>query len=473
MPQIVKVYGPAGTGKTTYIARTLRELMRNGWDLDQIGFFSFSRQALQAMADKLEAKTLPPWFRTFHSLGAVIHGFRYGQAITDKEVNGIVQNGLGELVNGQGNLDDYRELYLALRSLSVNTQTPFAEVAANSKLKGLLKATPRQLMQIHQFFEQYKDSTGKMTYDDMLQLDGMMLPELPIVFFDEAQDLSAAQMAIAKRLIATSEKAWVVGDPNQSIYGWAGSSHSWLEDLKADEAYILPRSYRLPKKILNLSNNVLSLMKRKMTFDPKDAEGSVNIVDHIGKVPLMQGGGRWMVLARNKYVLEPLRKHFHEQNILIEELGSTNKSISDANQFLALCQYQQALLLPSAERKGQMVNYIRKYLPEYAMTGVRRGLSIYEGTGLPPQTIEFLLEQFANFKHTRTVAVGTYHASKGLEAENLVLYLKCTRDQLHEFKRRHYGEVCALYVAITRCSQNLYLIPAKQGYPLEEILKRG
>ena len=72
---ITKVFGPPGSGKTTYLLGITEQELGNGTLPMNIGYFAFTRKAATEARDRaiqkfphLNAETDFPWFRTLHSL---------------------------------------------------------------------------------------------------------------------------------------------------------------------------------------------------------------------------------------------------------------------------------------------------------------------------------------------------------------------------------------------------------------------
>ena len=72
--------------------------------------------------------------------------------------------------------------------------------------------------------------------------------------FDEQQDASPLLDAVCRRLVSAPSVRWcyVVGDPFQAIYGFAGSSAECFLGWPVAKERIMPKSYRCPKPILEL-----------------------------------------------------------------------------------------------------------------------------------------------------------------------------------------------------------------------------
>ncbi len=84
-------------------------------------------------------------------------------------------------------------------------------------------------------------------------------PKRDFIMLDESQDLNACQTELAVSLAGNSGRILAVGDPHQSVYGFAGADHDSYYNLqKRLNAEELPLSicYRCPASVINLVNKV-------------------------------------------------------------------------------------------------------------------------------------------------------------------------------------------------------------------------
>jgi DNA helicase-2/ATP-dependent DNA helicase PcrA len=156
---------------------------------------------------------------------------------------------------------------------------------------------------------------------------------------DEAQDLNKAQYEFIKALCGDQIKSvMMVGDPNQMIYGFNGSSHDYLchrfvEDFSPKE-FVLKENYRSSKAVIYLANKlkpdsqiesdfVLDGKKQIEAFQDEEAE-SVWICEKIndliqkktdneieGEISL----GNMVIIARNRFVFLALEIQLQERKI--------------------------------------------------------------------------------------------------------------------------------------------------------------
>ena len=83
------------------------------------------------------------------------------------------------------------------------------------------------------------------------------------VLVDEYQDTNVVQLKVVTKLCRDHARVTVVGDPNQSIYGWRGASEkNWTEfntHFENHKEVFLCNNYRSAPTIVNLCNRLISL----------------------------------------------------------------------------------------------------------------------------------------------------------------------------------------------------------------------
>ncbi|MCQ3929215.1 MAG: hypothetical protein DPW16_02055 [Chloroflexi bacterium] len=105
--------------------------------------------------------------------------------------------------------------------------------------------------------------TYKVDFTDMIWLPAywnLYSRKVDWVFVDEAQDLSAAQLALIRKCLKPNSRVLAVGDPNQAIYGFAGADTRSFERVKAGIGAVeLPLSicYRCPQSHIRLAQEIV------------------------------------------------------------------------------------------------------------------------------------------------------------------------------------------------------------------------
>lgn len=456
MSQVIKVIGPPGTGKTTYIKKQLATLHEQGVPFDTIGFFSFTRQALSAMAQKLKTPRLPPWFRTFHSFGAVVQGLDVSTILLPGDQSTLLGNAEGLITLKTQHKALYRDFQMRL-NYAVNTGKTLTQHISE------LETTPfpkQDYLQLEKLQRAYQQRTGKLHFHDMLTLDfAEDLPRFKYLFIDEAQDLTNQQIKIVRRLMTHTETTWIVGDPNQSIYGWAGNSEDWLIKFPCDKQITLEKSYRMPRKIYNYSQKIASAMHSAYSFAPVGEGGSVQLIRGLNELPLLNGES-WYILARTRYYLERGAQDYLDELavpyfLLMNDTFEQEESIQA--KIKGLVAYQLGLDMEVLSPEGARA--IGQGLGHSAVEACRNKVPLISGSGLSIHNLRKLRAHMN--KPSPHVALGTYHSSKGLEADNVVVLTDCTKKQAQEWEKDPItrSELCPFYVACTRAKKKLFILP--------------
>src|SRR6185503_6709799 len=131
---------------------------------------------------------------------------------------------------------------------------------------------------VRQRYESALHACNAIDFDDLLLLTLRLFTEHPAVLqacrekfryvmVDEYQDTNAAQFRMVNLLCAQHRNLCVVGDDDQSIYGWRGAEISNLLDLEKHYGDVkiikLEQNYRSTSAILNAANAVIKNNARR------------------------------------------------------------------------------------------------------------------------------------------------------------------------------------------------------------------
>ncbi len=87
------------------------------------------------------------------------------------------------------------------------------------------------------------------------------------ILIDEYQDTNTVQYEIVKTFVKKNKRIFVVGDPDQMIYGWRGADErvilSFEKDFPNSKKIILTQNYRSTQGILNAANNLVKINKNR------------------------------------------------------------------------------------------------------------------------------------------------------------------------------------------------------------------
>ena len=123
---------------------------------------------------------------------------------------------------------------------------------------------------------------NSLDFDDLLMLPIILFKENPSVLayyqerykyilIDEYQDTNEVQYILSKMLSAKYKNICVVGDPDQSIYGFRGSNYrnilNFEKDYKNTKTILLEQNYRSTKNILGAANSIIKNNKNRKEKD--------------------------------------------------------------------------------------------------------------------------------------------------------------------------------------------------------------
>ena len=123
---------------------------------------------------------------------------------------------------------------------------------------------------------------NSVDFDDLLMLPIILFNENPdilgyyqdrfkYILVDEYQDTNEVQYVLTKMLSAKYKNICVVGDPDQSIYGFRGSNYrnilNFEKDYKNTKVILLEQNYRSTKNILGAANDVIKNNKNRKEKD--------------------------------------------------------------------------------------------------------------------------------------------------------------------------------------------------------------
>ena len=252
-PRVAVVAGP-GTGKTkTLVARVAYLMEERGVPAADITAVTFTRQAAQEMMERLSAQLGKKAVRgltvgTFHSVCL--------SQLSPKPVVGREQ-ALDILTHLLTEHDEPLSPAEALRLLSLYKSACRVRTEATAALPAWLPGAYAQRLEL----------LGLRDLDDVL-LDALDAPVHGKRMFrhllvDEFQDINAAQHALVMHWAQESQSLFVIGDPDQAIYGFRGAKPDCFQAFLAaypDARLIrLSRNYRSTPQIVQ---SALSVIRR-------------------------------------------------------------------------------------------------------------------------------------------------------------------------------------------------------------------
>ena len=497
MSETIKIFGSPGTGKTTTLLNILEEKIKEGYEPSRIGFFSFTRRALKEARRRVIHKfNLSEddldYFRTIHSLCYRTLSINSGQVFKGERVKEF-----SELVRVEmSGVSEEDTTGLSVGSKKGDLLLFCDEVSRSSEKD--LKAVWKELECDHSFEEQqyfslalknFKREKKLLDFTDMLDafLIEEYIPRLDIVFVDEAQDLTTKQWKVIERLSESCKIRYIAGDDDQAIYKWAGADVKKFLSIKGN-IQVLPVSYRLPKKIHGLANQIsnrISLRQHK-EWACRDEEGTITEIQSIEDIDMSKGN--WLILARSGYQLNKAESYCKRMGWFYEKGYNefrANKYVIAIRSWIALnnqekISYEELKKLYSCLRTNVGVKRGFKGLKnietdiDFDLEYLKENVGLMaEGEwqdilqGLDPEDIlmfESLVKSKDIFKNKARIRLSTIHGMKGGESENVVVMSDISYKTWRKLNTEPDDEHRVFYVAITRAKKNLFILQPETKY---------
>ena len=224
-PGPVLCVAPAGSGKTTTLVARIAWLIDGGAAPDTIAAITFNKRAAEELGERLDAAVAPLGVgprtvrvRTFHALGREVlrdAGLAVEPLVDRAAV--IAELWPGTTAAELGRLDT------VFSRLKLDLGVSAADVAADPAAGPLARAFVT--------YEAAVRATGGLDFDDLVRgaLDALEGDPALLarwrrrsthLLVDEVQDVDRSQLRLALLLAAPENRIFLVGDDDQSIYGW-------------------------------------------------------------------------------------------------------------------------------------------------------------------------------------------------------------------------------------------------------------
>ena len=289
----------AGSGKTRVLTTRIAYLMeQKGVSANNILAITFTNKAANEMRERVEETILDHdtkemWISTFHSccvriLRKYINKIGYNRSFViydSADQVTLVKDCLKEL-----NLSD--KVFEPKSIISVISGAK-DKLYSPKQFKEMNKSDNR-LTKIADVYALYQDRLKRnsaLDFDDLIYKTVELFREekdvldyyvsrFRYIMVDEYQDTSKAQYELIKLLAKQHQNICVVGDDDQSIYGWRGADIRNILEFEKDYEDVhvvkLEQNYRSTQVILDAANKVISnnieRKRKKLWSDKKDGE---------------------------------------------------------------------------------------------------------------------------------------------------------------------------------------------------------
>ena len=281
---IVVVRAGAGSGKTTVLTRRIAwRALSGSADIERTLAITFTRQAATEMRTRLSQFALDgrPTIGTFH---AVARRMMLQQLEDKGRRSPVIINNRSSVVS-QCMGDDARsggvtDVLNAIDWAHARMLTPGSAATAMTSAGVAVPLGATRFSEVFDAYERAKKKRGAVDLNDFLTSvvqDGVKDPrfveslrfQFRHISVDEAQDMNPLQYEFLKTLLSTQPDVFLVGDPNQAIYGFNGADKSLFDSLPGIEGAAtvvsLPSNYRCTPEIVTMA--VATLAQDGQTAD--------------------------------------------------------------------------------------------------------------------------------------------------------------------------------------------------------------
>ena len=368
----VLILAGAGTGKTRVVTTRIAYMVDRGINPGSILAVTFTNKAANEMRERAsqmvkadDAKLLT--ICTFHSLCVrLLRGSieKLGYKKNFTIYSGLDQNGLiRRIITRSAAKDEKLEpgVALSMISRSKNTGEP-----ADPNPDALISVVDRR-------YRRELKALNAVDFDDLLVLAVKLLEEHPDVrarwrehyrylMVDEFQDTNGLQMRLLQQLANREHNVCVVGDDDQSIYGWRGAEVTNILEFErffpSPVVVKLEENYRSTKPILETANQLIrnNLTRREKALwtrnpgeepirlmgipgDKEEAEMMANEIwdgHHVNRIPWEDYAILFRTNTQSRVIEQTLREHKIPYRLIGGQSFFDRREIKDLISYLTI-----------------------------------------------------------------------------------------------------------------------------------------
>ena len=269
------VLAGAGSGKTKVLTTRIANMINDGIYSGNILAITFTNKAAKEMRDRISnmVENNYAFVGTFHSFGLrVIRenteklGLTSNFTIIDSDdVSSVIKKIMKEL---DISTKEYSVSYIRNKISFIKN-----EMLSESEVDKYLNSPPEKVaVKVYREYEKVLKRNNAVDFDDLIkrpvelfmQNDDILdkyQEKYRYILIDEYQDTNEVQYKLVKLLASKYRNLFVVGDVNQSIYGFRWSNYKNILNFEKDypdsKSITLNQNYRSTNTILNAANSVI------------------------------------------------------------------------------------------------------------------------------------------------------------------------------------------------------------------------
>lgn len=292
----ILIIAGAGSGKTRVLTHRIAYLIQqkhvNPWNILAI---TFTNKAANEMKERILSllgadEGNDVWISTFHALCVRIlrkHidllGYDRNFTIIDSSAQKTLIKNIIKDLNLDSNQFNARSILSQISNAKNKLQSP------EEFLKETVLPYQKNVANIFLEYQKRLIKNQSLDFDDLLNLTIELFNNHPDILslyqdkfkyinVDEYQDTNLVQYRLVNMLAKKNNNICVVGDADQSIYGWRGADMHNILNFEQDylncKTILLEQNYRSTKNILNAANDVISnnkIRKEKNLWTTQDS----------------------------------------------------------------------------------------------------------------------------------------------------------------------------------------------------------
>jgi len=326
-------------------------------------------------------------------------------------------------------------------------------------------------------------------YTDMIYLpykwNLQPIKKFDFLFIDECQDLSKAQFAVVAKYGRKDSRILAVGDPYQSIYGFAGADiNSFYRIKEYTKATQLPLNicFRCPQKVIEMAKSI-----RNDIVGNKQENGIIKTITYDELIELVKPND--LIISRKRAPIILLVFKFIDKNIKVQiHQDEVHEIINDIKNYF---KQEELQLVISKQPNGfediknnvlKRWKWIIEKNAERITDSAERNLLIQQEKNHMDKVLDFLHKKYEKWKSDcktindilkkikehisstdNSIKLSTIHRAKGIESYRVFILnydeLPYIRTDFKEWQCKQ--EINLKYVAITRAINELYLVENK------------
>lgn len=502
------IIASAGSGKTRVITQRIKYLCETTeLKPNQVVAITFTRKAGFELAKRI--RTVLGESNRLHPIVGTLHSFVMNELIDfhgEKKIStdSIIDN--PEKILQTLNVKNSFQVARAIGWCKSNLVFPqHLNDAIITNIRRHIRISPREFTldsfkKDWEVYENFLSKNHKYSHDDLL-IKYIQLLEDPSyletrqylyrhLFVDEFQDSTRAHVEIFKRLVGDKCSISVVGDPDQSIFSFAGSDEKYLNDFSnyfpGANIEFLSTNYRSTKANVEIARSVLGAKGKQRNIDtprlstvlPKlhlfsdeesEADGIMSLLmsSHARGIPFAEMGVLVRTNKQKDLIMSAANRlgiAFHrgrriELNETAQEVFETVNKLRRKRRWKSV--YDALDDISSIENEDDTKKELYKKLRIAAREYM--DLFSYDRQGDVNGFFEYLELSITGAKDSRDgFSLLTFHQAKGLEFHTCIVSgFEKNLVPLYTDRSRKEEEARLAYVALSRASDELHITRAK------------